>query len=120
MIFNGFRQGKRAEEIAKDIFGAGKNELGKVSRLKAAQNRANLIARDQINKLNGQVNAIRQQNVGITHYIWRTADDDRVRPTHNARDDKKFAWDKPPSDGHPGEPINCRCYAEPVFDNLLD
>ena len=29
-------------------------------------------------------------------------------------------WDDPPSEGHPGEPINCRCVAEPVLSSLFE
>ena len=46
---------------------------------------------------------------------WRTVGDSRVRTAHRAREGQIFAWDKPPSDGHPGQPINCRCYAEPII-----
>jgi len=59
----------------------------------------------------------RQQQLGITHYIWRSQDDSKVRPEHAANDDKLFAWAKPPKGGHPGEAFNCRCYAEPAGDN---
>jgi len=38
-----------------------------------------------------------------THYIWSTAGDGKVRPSHAANDGKTFAWDNPPSTGHPGE-----------------
>jgi uncharacterized protein with gpF-like domain len=30
-----------------------------------------------------------------------------------------FPYASPPPEGLPGEPILCRCYAEPVFDDLL-
>lgn len=47
-----------------------------------------------------------------THYIWRTRRDGRVRSSHAENDGKVFAWDNPPSTGHPGEAPGCRCYAE--------
>ncbi len=47
-------------------------------------------------------------------YIWHTAKDDKVRPSHAAREGKIFCWDSPPDDGHPGEDFNCRCWAEPL------
>lgn len=49
-----------------------------------------------------------------THYVWRTAGDDKVRPSHAANDGHVFAWDDPPDTGHPGEEEGCRCWAEPV------
>lgn len=77
--------------------------------------RAKLIARDQIGKLNGQLTELRQEQIGVTEYVWRGILDTRERPEHVAREGKTFSWAKPPDDGHPGEPINCRCTAEPVL-----
>jgi SPP1 gp7 family putative phage head morphogenesis protein len=48
-----------------------------------------------------------------THYIWRTLQDEKVRPEHAANNGKIFAWDTPPETGHPGEDFGCRCWAEP-------
>lgn len=79
-------------------------------------NRAVLIATDQIGKLHGRMSQYRQEQAGITHYIWETAHDSRVRPWHHTRQGKKFAWSNPPPDGHPGIPIRCRCVALPVID----
>lgn len=77
--------------------------------------RAKLIARDQIGKLNGQLTELRQEQIGVTQYAWRGILDARERPEHVAREGKIFNWANPPDDGHPGEPINCRCTAEPVL-----
>jgi predicted chitinase len=49
-------------------------------------------------------------------YIWRSADDARVRPAHAENDDRVFAWSAPPAGGHPGQGWNCRCTAEPILD----
>lgn len=81
---------------------------------------AALIARDQIGKFNGAMNEARQQALGATHYIWQTSNDGRVRPEHEERQGESYAWASPPEDGHPGFPINCRCYAEPDFSSLLE
>lgn len=80
-----------------------------------ASNRAKLIARDQVGKLYGQVNAARQRELGADRFIWRTVHDERVRPEHMARDGNEYSYSKPPAGELPGEPILCRCYAEPVF-----
>lgn len=114
VILRGMRSGLRHEAIAKQLVGA--PEAGFVSRAGKAEARAELIARDQTNKLYGQLTEIRQRAAGVEEYIWRTALDARVRDEHAAREGEKFSWSDPPSDGHPGEPINCRCYAEPVID----
>lgn len=77
--------------------------------------RARLIARDQMGKLFSQLSMTRQEDLGVTEYTWRTVGDNAVRQLHQDRDGKKFSWDKPPSDGHPGMAVNCRCIAEPVL-----
>lgn len=78
--------------------------------------RADLIARDQIGKLNGRLTQLRQQSAGIGRYEWSTSRDERVRASHAEREGKIFSWDNPPPDGHPGMPIRCRCVAIPVID----
>lgn len=83
------------------------------------ESRAALIARDQVGKLYGAVNKQRQENLGVTRYVWRTARDNRVREEHEMLEGESFSWDDPPSEGHPGEPVNCRCYADPDFSELL-
>jgi len=79
------------------------------------ERRATIIARDQIGKANAELTKNRQTDLGITDYTWRTSHDERVRPLHRERDGREFAWDKPPSDGHPGMPVLCRCSASPIF-----
>ncbi len=48
---------------------------------------------------------------GNDRYIWRTVRDDRVRPSHAAREGKLFRWKAWPE---PGEEEHCRCWAELV------
>ena len=110
IVLSGVNDGRRWEEIADDI----------EERFKVSESRAALIARDQVGKLYGAVNKARQTELGLTHYFWRTERDERVRPAHLDRDGNKYAWKDPPADGHPGQPINCRCTAEPDFSDLLD
>jgi SPP1 gp7 family putative phage head morphogenesis protein len=93
-------------------------EIGR--RFEVSESRAALIARDQVGKFYGALNAARQQDVGITHFLWRTANDERVRPEHIELNGERFAWSKPPAEGMPGQPINCRCYADPDVGALLD
>lgn len=115
MVWDGFRSGTRWEEMAKDITDYVDPEVGNIAK------RANLIARDQVNKLNGQLTFLRQSELGITKYVWRTMQDERVRDSHRAKDGNEYSWDSPPADtGHPGEDYNCRCYAEPVLSTLIE
>ena len=88
------------------------------ARFDVGESRARLIARDQIGKLYGQVNAARQQDLGVTSFVWRTVHDERVRPEHAALDGETFRYDDPPDEGLPGEAINCRCTAEPDFSTI--
>lgn len=106
------RTGIEAGESLKTLTETVKNELG------IAKNRAKLIARDQTNKFMGKLTELRQTSLGVEEYIWSTSRDERVRSAHAARDGKKFSWDDPPSDGHPGQAIQCRCVAIPVLDEF--
>lgn len=92
---------------------------------------ARLIARDQVGKLNGRLNQYRQQQIGGSRYVWRTSRDERVRGNprglypharhnHWEREGKVYSWDNPPAGGHPGQDIQCRCYAELVVEDLVD
>lgn len=108
IVGEGFEQGRSTRDIRKSI-----QEKFQVSR-----SRAKFIARDQIAKLNGDITKARQTAAGVTRYRWSTSGDDRVRDTHRAHNGKIFFWDKPPADtGHPGQDFQCRCIAEPVFDD---
>ena len=109
LVDEGFRAGSRASVVAERL----------VEATGVAQRRAQFIARDQIASLQGQVVQARQDALGIKRYRWRTVGDARVRTAHALREGKIFRWDQAPADGHPGQPINCRCYAEPVLENVL-
>lgn len=111
IVERGLQQGTRFTNVARDI----------QKRFGITMRRANLIARDQTTKLNSSLTQLRQESTGITHYIWQTAGDERVRPTHRANDGKKFAWNKPPAQtGHPGHDINCRCVAIPIMEGIIE
>jgi len=118
-VFRNWRAGRRPSEIEAEIAG----------RYDVSKGRARVIARDQTNKLNGQLNQARQNNLGIQSYRWRNAGDERVRgnpgglypdaePSHWSREGKVYRWDEPPEDGHPGEPIQCRCWPEPIIPGV--
>ncbi len=85
------------------------------------EGRAKVIANDQMGKLQGKLTEIRQTTAGVTSYFWRSMDDDDVRDTHQDFDDNEFKWATGSPEGHPGEPINCRCHAEAIIntDDIL-
>lgn len=115
VVTEAFNNGTRSGDIA-DLL---------EERFGVAESRAALIARDQVGKLNGKVTQSRQQSLGVTTFIWRTSLDERVRPTHAALEGEPFPWATgvPELDGDhnviPGQPVQCRCRAEPVLDHLL-
>jgi len=117
VIDRGVIAGKRHETIMKEILSGTDLQKGVFQKV---ETRARLIARDQVAKLNGNLMRLRQTNLGITQYIWRTSLDERVRPTHAALEGEKFSWDNSPDVGHPGEDYQCRCTAEPDFQELLN
>jgi SPP1 gp7 family putative phage head morphogenesis protein len=111
----------RVGAIVKDYLGGRVEDLTEELQdgLGFARARANLIARDQTLKLNGQLTRVRQQNSGISEYVWTTSNDERVREEHAAKDGQRFRWDNPPPDtGHPGEDFQCRCTAYPIIPGL--
>ena len=110
IVQDGVVSGSRWETIAGRLAHAGQ----------VTESRAALIARDQVGKLFGDINKQRQQNLGVTRYVWRDVGDNRVRAEHEEeRSGNTYSWDDPPEGGHPGEPVNCRCYADPDFSELL-
>lgn len=110
IVTDGVRSGALTRDIRRQI----------QDELQTTRKRATLIARDQVGKFNGRLTELRHRGVGVGEYTWRTMGDGRVRPAHVARDGKRFKWSNPPGDGHPGQPIQCRCYAEPVLDEFAD
>ena len=110
IVYDGFVNGKTTTRMMKEI-----QRVYAVSK-----SRARFIARDQVAKLNGQIQRAQQMDAGIEEYIWSTVGDERVRDSHKALNGKKFSWAEAPinSDGracHPGQDYNCRCIGRPVF-----
>lgn len=84
------------------------------------ENRAKLIARDQTNKYNSSLSQVRHLAAGATNYKWVTSADERVRDLHAGLNGRKFTYGLPTTaegGGAPGEPIQCRCIADPIFDD---
>lgn len=109
--------GTRVEEVAKSI-----RDMGEVTR-----SRAELIARDQVLKLNAEVTQRRHEAAGITEFVWSTSRDERVRPDHKALEGGRYRYDDPPvvdrrrgTRGLPGVHFQCRCVAIPVIPGFDD
>lgn len=133
-IESGIAQGKRVETIRDEILGT-KLERGVFNKV---ETRATLIARDQVNKLNGQLSELRQGEIGVEYYIWHTSIDERVRQSHKVMEGMMCRWDdsgvystdsgKTWQDRggiggvalHPGQDYQCRCWAEPYLVDIIN
>ena len=72
--------------------------------------RAQLIARDQTQKVFSALEEARGRDAGMQWYMWSGSNDNRERPTHRANNNKVFHVDFPPEEtGPPGRDVNCRC-----------
>ena len=79
---------------------------------------AALVANDQTGSALARFNESRHKAAGAKDYVWQSMEDNRVRPKHQELDGTRQSYDDPNGgdDGQtPGEPINCRCVADPVF-----
>jgi SPP1 gp7 family putative phage head morphogenesis protein len=133
-VLDGVYDGQPWDAILKDVKKIDKN---------MTRARAKLITRDQVGKLNGLLTKQRMVESGLSLYTWRTARDERVRdPKHKALEGKIMRWDdntvyadsvqdamngkwKSRSSisgyiGIPGQDIQCRCQAIPVFTDFIE
>lgn len=98
-----------------------------LERIDVSDSRAELIARDQISKLNGDLTQSRQEDAGVSRYIWRTVMDERVRDSHADCEGEIFTWDSDASEGgvpkpdgnDPGGDYQCRCWPEPILPSRM-
>lgn len=128
VVTQGIAAGSRVETIRNSV----------QERFGVAKSRAELIARDQVGKLSGELAKTRQEDLGIDEYTWSCSNDERVRGrpggkyansagNHWVLNDTVQKWSDPPivdeEDGrraHPGEDYQCRCQALPRVAALLD
>lgn len=83
------------------------------------RSRAMLIARTEVGRVSGEMTKARAMAAGSDGYIWRSAEDRDVRPSHKKMNGQLVKWSEPPTldnlTGHAGCLPNCRCYIEPVI-----
>ena len=113
IVLDGYREGRTTTNIVKAI----------LREYSTTRRHAQLLARDQIAKLNGEIAQKQQQDAGVEEYEWSDSRDERVRTRHHALNGKRFRWNDPPVVDertgrrcHPGGDYQCRCVALPVFD----
>lgn len=93
----------------------------------AGDNRARLIARNEIKTFNAQLTKKRATVLGVKKAIWLSSLDERTRECHEARHGEEFDLSQgcySSCDGmylQPSEEINCRCTYEMVvsYEDLL-
>lgn len=111
----GLSTAARFPEIQKEIMRTGE----------VTESRATLIARTEVGRASTNFSQARAEYVGSEGYIWRTAHDGDVRPSHKKMEGKFVKWDDAPTldnmTGHAGCLPNCRCYPEIVLpdDHLV-
>lgn len=125
LIEQGYTAGASAVSLTKQI----------KEKFEVTENRARLIARDQIGKLHSDVVRDEHISLGLDKYIWVSGGDQRVRKSHEVLDDKICSWydatiykdslddtewKKRSSIGgvelHPGQDYQCRCVEKAVLD----
>lgn len=110
-VFAGFQRRAPAAEIAKEI-----TEVTGMARSRSVR-----IASDQTVKLGARLNQARQEQAGITHFVWVHSGKAHPRSWHLARNGKQYSWANPgiPRDDLPGVPPYCGCTARGIvtFDD---
>lgn len=109
-IVEGAKQGLSVTEVI-----AGIQARGGVPVLwGTAEGRVKVIAQNQTAILHARVQRERARSVGVTQFVWRTQGDDAVRAEHRSLDGRSISYNSPGSEGLPGEPPGCRCWAESI------
>ena len=124
IAFEAALAGTRAE-VNTDTLEELQNEMN--ASTSVAVNRAMLISRTETARANAAINQARAMSVGSGQYRWHNSGDEAVRHSHKFYKGRRlqgmiFSWSSPPTlsdgmTGHPGTFPNCRCFAEPVFDD---
>lgn len=112
MTREGIAKGWRADQIAAEIMKTGE----------VTKSRADLIAVTEVGRTSTLLTQARAEHVGSEGYVWRTAQDSDVRPSHRKMEGRFVRWDSPPTldnlTGHAGAVPRCRCYPEPRIEGL--
>ena len=109
-VEDAYAGGTHPETLAQDF----------TDRFDMSLNDARRLARDQIGKLNADVNHERQRSLGIERATWRSMHDNRVCDDCDANDGESFDINVGINGVLPGYCHPCdRCYSEPDFSPLL-
>lgn len=104
--------GVRSKSFAADIAKSGD----------VAMSRATMIARTETSRTAATIQRARATSIGSEGYVWRTARDSDVRPSHKKMEGVFVAWTSPPTldnlTGHAGCLPNCRCWSDPLIPDV--
>ena len=87
--------------------------------------RANVIAKDQVNKAIDGYNSAKEESLGFEYYVWQTSKDEAVstgKGGHSKLEGRLYRYDTPTAVidsygnvGHPSDRVNCRCRRRAVL-----
>ena len=117
------RAAERLQELTSSALTTGTRPLALAEVIRTvtetARSNAIRLARTQVSASATALVQARAESVGSVGYLWQTARDADVRPSHRALQGHFVRWDSPPTiDGytaHAGAFANCRCWADPVL-----
>lgn len=107
IVFRGLQERKPTRDVAREINAA----------VQLGRDRSLRVAMDQTQKLSAQLDQERQEQLGITEFIWIHSDKKNFRPEHKERDGKTFAWNSEVGQNDPpGRLPFCGCKAKGVIN----
>lgn len=119
LVNRSLRKGDSVKELKKSI----------IELTRTTENRAKLIAIDQVQKLNSDLERVRAQANGIKRYFWRTRKNLRTRQDHKDLEGAVIDYSYPPitvttgkragETNHAGQDIDCKCWSELVIEDLI-
>lgn len=89
-------------------------------RFEVAAGRAKTIAMDQTNSLYSAITRAQHAEIGLKKFRWVAVMDSRTRESHVELHGSIHSWENGASGVYPGGPINCRCIAIAVRDDLVE
>lgn len=110
IVRNGIDEGRLQRDMAKDITAA----------METTKARGILIARDQVGKMFGSMTKARNEDAGLTHFVWVDAGDSRVRPEHRRLNGNTYSWALGADGLYPGMAVQCRCVASGVMNEMKE
>ncbi len=117
---------KRVQELVLQGYRADTVKKMLIQEFNVAQHKAKFLAENETNIMLAEYKKVTYQAMGAKKFIWRTITDGKERELHKELNGTTWSYDNPPvidertlQRGLPGETYNCRCQAQPIFDEDL-